>query len=57
MHAMSHPAPRQDKRHHLDSLLIRESLLDKDVQRATEVPVFRMLPDAHVIKIGGRSVP
>src|SRR5437868_3456935 len=35
---------------------MRESLLDKDVQRATETPVFRMLPDAHVIKIGGRSV-
>ena len=53
---MSPPAPREDKRHHLDSLLMRESLLDKDVQRATEVPVFRMLPDTHVIKIGGRSV-
>ena len=53
---MSPPAPREDKRHHLDSLLMRESLLDKDVQRSTEVPVFRMLPDAHVIKIGGRSI-
>jgi molybdenum storage protein len=45
-----------DGRHHLESLLMRESLLDKDVQRSTEVPVFRMLPDAHVIKIGGRSI-
>ncbi len=53
---MSPPVPREDTRHHLDSLLMRESLLDKEVQRATEVPVFRMLPDAHVIKIGGRSV-
>ena len=35
---------------------MRESLLDKDVQRSTETPVFRMLPDAHVIKIGGRSI-
>jgi molybdenum storage protein len=56
MHAMSHPAPSEDQRHHLDSLLMRESLLDKDVQQSTEVPVFRMLPDTHVIKIGGRSV-
>src|SRR5260370_5061416 len=37
-------------------MLMRESLLDKDVQRSTETPVFKMLPEAHVIKIGGRSV-
>jgi molybdenum storage protein len=37
-------------------MLMRESLLDKDVQRSSETPVFRMLPEAHVIKIGGRSV-
>jgi molybdenum storage protein len=37
-------------------MLMRESLLDKDVQRSTETPVFRMLPDAHVIKIGGRTI-
>jgi molybdenum storage protein len=37
-------------------MLMRESLLDKDVQKSTETPVFRMLPEAHVIKIGGRSV-
>ena len=45
-----------DGRHHVESMLMRESLLDKDVQRATETPVFRMLPDAHVIKVGGRSI-
>ncbi|MGH9764332.1 MAG: uridylate kinase [Blastocatellia bacterium] len=45
-----------DGRHHLNSMLMRESLLDKDLQKSTETPVFRMLPDAHVIKIGGRSV-
>ena len=45
-----------DGRQHLQSMLMRESLLDKDVQRATETPVFRMLPEAHVIKIGGRSI-
>jgi molybdenum storage protein len=37
-------------------MLMRESLLDKDLQRSTESPVYRMLPDAHVIKIGGRSI-
>lgn len=45
-----------DGRHHLQSMLMRESLLDKDLQRSTEAPVYRMLPDAHVLKIGGRSV-
>lgn len=35
---------------------MRESLLDKDLQRSTETPVYRMLPDAHVVKIGGRSI-
>ncbi len=44
------------KRHHLDSMLMRESLLDKDLQKKTETPVFRMLPDTHVVKIGGRSI-
>ena len=52
---MPHPA-EEDKRHHLESMLMRESLLDKEVQRSTEVPVFRMLPDTHVLKIGGRSI-
>ena len=51
----------EDKRHHIDSMLMRESLLDKDVQKSTEVPVFRMLPDAQVIKVsksgGGSSGP
>jgi molybdenum storage protein len=45
-----------DGRHHVQSMLMRESLVDKDVQKSTETPVFRMLPDAHVVKIGGRSV-
>jgi molybdenum storage protein len=45
-----------DRRHHLQSMLMRESLLDKDVQESTEAPVIRMLPNTHVIKIGGRSV-
>ena len=45
-----------DERHHLKSLLMRESLVDRDVVRATEGPVVRMLPDVHVIKIGGASI-
>lgn len=45
-----------DGRHHVQSMLMRESLLDKALQEATETPVFSMLPEAHVIKIGGRSI-
>ena len=50
-----HFAPA-DGRHHLESLLMRESLLDRDVERSTETPVFRMLPHVDVVKIGGRSI-
>ena len=53
---MTDPIEHEDKRYHLASMLMRESLLDKEVQRSTEVPVFRMLPDTHVLKIGGRSI-
>jgi molybdenum storage protein len=45
-----------DGRHHVTSMLMRESLLDKEVQKSTETPVFSMLPEAHVLKIGGRSI-
>ena len=45
-----------DQRHHLQSLLMRESLVDKGVVRATEGPIVRMLPDVHVVKIGGSSI-
>ena len=45
-----------DGRHHVQSMLMRESLLDRDVEKSTETPVFKMLPAAHVIKIGGRSI-
>jgi molybdenum storage protein len=55
---MSHDAPPDaaDRRHHVRSFLMRESLLDKQVMSATETPVVRMLPDCHVVKLGGRSV-
>ncbi len=45
-----------DKRHHMQSLLARESLLDKNVMAGTETPVFRMLPHVHVVKVGGSSI-
>jgi molybdenum storage protein len=47
-----------DERHHLASLLMRESLIDKDLVASTEAypPVVRMLPEARVLKIGGRSI-
>lgn len=43
-------------RHHVRSRLMRESLLDRQVERSTEGAVYRMLPEAHVLKIGGRSI-
>lgn len=45
-----------DKRRHVRSMLMRESLLDKQVMSSTETPVVPMLPFCHVIKIGGRSI-
>lgn len=45
-----------DKRAHLQSFLARESLLDKNVEKSTETPVFRMLPESYVVKVGGRSI-
>jgi len=45
-----------DKRRHVESMLMRESLLDKQVMSSTETPVFSMLPFCHVVKVGGRSI-
>lgn len=45
-----------DGRHHLSSLLMRESLLDRSVMAATEAPTKAMLPHCHVVKVGGRSI-
>jgi molybdenum storage protein len=45
-----------DGRHHLGSLLMRESLLDRSVMAATEAPTVAMLPYCHVVKVGGRSI-
>ncbi|MDJ0899491.1 MAG: hypothetical protein QNJ55_11835 [Xenococcus sp. MO_188.B8] len=58
---MTYTESKSDKRNHLESMLMRESLLDREVQKSTEpkpdeAPVIRMLPNAHVVKIGGRSI-
>jgi len=45
-----------DRRRHVESMLMRESLLDKQVMSSTETSVVPMLPFCHVIKIGGRSI-
>ncbi len=50
---------KSDKRHHIKSMLMRESLLDKDLIASTErseASLVRMLPFAHVVKIGGASI-
>lgn len=50
---------QSDQRHHLKSMLMRESLLDKAVMASTdrpETPTVKMLPDVHVIKIGSGSI-
>lgn len=49
-------SPTSDGRHHVSSFLMRESLVDKEVMRSTETPVVRMLANAHVVKVGGRSI-
>src|SRR5205814_3677560 len=55
---MSSPMPENpaDGRHHIQSMLMRESLLDKRVMSSTETPVVPMLPFCHIIKVGGRSI-
>lgn len=45
-----------DRRHHVESMLMRESLLDKQIMASTETPVVPMLPFCHVVKVGGRSI-
>lgn len=49
---------KPDARHHVDSLLMRESLIDKDLVASTDTQteLVRMLPDAHVVKVGGGSI-
>ncbi len=42
--------------HHVQSGLMRESLVDKRVIARTEGQVFSILPDVNVIQIGGRSI-
>ncbi len=47
-----HPADAQ----HVQSRLMRESLIDKNVMARTESQVTAILPDVNVIQIGGRSI-
>lgn len=56
--AQSESPAQPDRRHHMRSLLMRESLVDKDLVASTEgeTPVVRMLPEACVVKVGGHSV-
>src|SRR5260370_5203101 len=61
--AMAPPEPHApatdiaaDQRHHVESMLMRESLLDKQVMSSTETPVVPMLPFCHIVKVGGRSI-
>jgi molybdenum storage protein len=45
------------RRFDLPSTLMGESLLDRDVMRTgDDVPIVRMLPDVHVVKIGASSI-
>ncbi len=47
----------RDDRHHVESLLMRESLVDKAVLAGTHGGrTVQMLPDVHVVKIGGSSI-
>src|SRR6266567_790931 len=41
---------------HVESKLMRESLVDKTVLAHTESPVVPILPDVNVVQIGGRSI-
>src|SRR3989442_11506551 len=60
MSSLTPPSPTAeipvDGRHHVQSMLMRESLLDKRVMSSTETPVVRMLPFCRVLKVGGRSI-
>lgn len=41
---------------HIDSMFMRESLLDKEVMKqGHDTPTFKMLPDVHIVKIGASS--
>ena len=45
-----------DDAQHVQSRLMRESLIDRTVMARTESPVTAILPDVNVIQIGGRSI-
>jgi len=47
----------QSGRLHITSPLMGESLMDKSLLTSTEArPVYRLMPDLVVVKIGGQSI-
>jgi molybdenum storage protein len=46
----------QSAAYHVESALMRESLMDKGLISRTNGPVCSILPDVNVVQIGGRSV-
>lgn len=49
-------SPSKPHGQHVESTLMRQSLVDKDVIAKTEGQVCSILPDVNVIQIGGRSI-
>lgn len=47
---------REEGARHVPSMLMRQSLIDRQTTRGTERPVMRILPWLKVVKIGGRSI-
>jgi molybdenum storage protein len=45
-----------DKRYHLPSGLMGETLINERLELSGETPIVRMLPDVHVVKIGSSSL-
>ena len=48
--------PNQPEAQHVESRLMRESLVDKKLLAGTESPVKSILPNLNVIQIGGLSI-
>jgi molybdenum storage protein len=40
----------------VQSLLMRQTLLDRDLVKVVDRPVTRLLPDLHIVLLGGRSI-
>jgi len=53
--ARRHDGQPQEAKH-VASMLMRQSLVDREVVRSTERPVIRILPWLNVVKIGGHGI-